>query len=138
METPRKRQRGRPRAFDPDPSATTIQALDRALLILDALAGAEGLSLSELAEATGQSPATVYRVLSTFATHGIVEQEPASQLWFVGQAAFRIGSAFLGRTDLVEAARGEMRALMAETGETSNLAIADGGEVMFLSQVETH
>ena len=31
-----------------------------------------------------------------------------------------------------------MHALMAETGETANLAIADGGQVVFISQVETH
>ena len=31
-----------------------------------------------------------------------------------------------------------MHALMAETSETANLAIADGGQVVFLSQVETH
>ena len=64
--------------------------------------------------------------------------QPATQLWFVGQEAFRIGSAFLGRTSLVEQARGVMHALMAETGETANLAIADGGQVVFISQVETH
>ena len=102
------------------------------------LAGGEGMSLTELAEATGQAPATVYRVLSTFEAHGIVEVQPATQLWFVGQEAFRIGSAFLGRTSLVEQARGVMHELMAETGETANLAIADGGQVVFISQVETH
>ena len=64
------------------------------------------MSLTELAEASGQAPATVYRVLSTFEAHGIVEVQPATQLWFVGQEAFRIGSAFLGRTSLVEQARG--------------------------------
>jgi IclR family acetate operon transcriptional repressor len=68
----------------------------------------------------------------------MVDHQPSEQLWFVGQEAFRIGSAFLGRSNLVERARGEMRALMAETGETANLAIADGGQVVFLSQVETH
>ena len=31
------------------------------------------MSLTELAEASGQAPATVYRVLSTFAAHGVVE-----------------------------------------------------------------
>ena len=68
----------------------------------------------------------------------MVEVQPATQLWFVGQEAFRIGSAFLGRTSLVEQARGVMHELMAETGETANLAIADGGQVVFISQVETH
>ncbi|MFO1107071.1 MAG: IclR family transcriptional regulator [Amaricoccus sp.] len=133
-----KRTRGRPKAFNANPEQTTVQALDRALGILKVLAEGEGMSLTELAEASGQAPATVYRVLSTFEAHGMVEVQPATQLWFVGQAAFRIGSAFLGRTSLVEEARGVMRALMLETGETANLAIADGGQVVFLSQVETH
>jgi IclR family transcriptional regulator, acetate operon repressor len=138
MDTTTKRSRGRPKAFNPNPEQTTVQALDRALSILKVLAGGEGMSLSELAEASGQAPATVYRVLSTYQAHGMVEVQPATQLWFVGQEAFRIGSAFLGRTSLVEQARVVMRELMADTGETANLAIADGGQVVFLSQVETH
>jgi IclR family acetate operon transcriptional repressor len=138
MDPVQKRTRGRPKAFTPNPEQTTIQALDRAMVILKALARGEGMSLTELAEATGQAPATVYRVLSTLEGHGIVEAQAATQLWFVGQEAFRIGSAFLGRTSLVEQARGVMHGLMAETGETANLAIADGGQVIFISQVETH
>ncbi len=138
MDTALKRSRGRPRAFNPNPDATTIRSLDRALAILKVLASGEGMSLTELAEAARQAPATVYRVLSTFAAHGMVEFQPAQQLWAVGPEAFRIGSAFLVRTNLVEQARGVMRELMAETGETANLAIADGPQVVFLSQVETH
>jgi IclR family acetate operon transcriptional repressor len=138
MDTTTKRSRGRPRAFNPNPEQTTIQALDRAVRVLKVLAESEGMSLTELAEAAGEAPATVYRVLSTFEAHGMVEVDPASQLWFVGQEAFRVGSAFLGRTSLVEQARGVMHGLMAATGETANLAIADGGQVVFISQVETH
>ena len=103
-------------------------------MILKVLADGEGMSLTELAEASGQAPATVYRVLSTFAGTGWSRSKPATQLWFVGQEAFRIGSAFLGRTSLVEQARGVMHALMAETGEAANLAIADGGQVVFISR----
>jgi IclR family acetate operon transcriptional repressor len=138
MQAVEKRSRGRPKAFNPNPDQTTVQALDRAIAILKVLAAGEGMSLTELAEASGQAPATVYRVLSTFQTHGMVEVQPATQLWFIGQEAFRIGSAFLGRTSLVEQARIVMRELMSDTGETANLAIADGGQVVFLSQVETH
>lgn len=138
MENTPKRGRGRPKAFNPKPEQTTVQALDRAVHILKVLAEGEGMSLTELSEASGQAPATVYRVLSTYEAHGVVEVQPATQLWFIGQAAFQIGSAFLGRTNLVEQARVVMRELMSDTGETANLAIADGGEVVFLSQVETH
>jgi IclR family transcriptional regulator, acetate operon repressor len=133
-----KRGRGRPKAFTPNLEQTTVQSLDRSLHILRVLAEAEGLSLTELAAASGQSPATVYRVLSTFELHGFVEVDPARQLWFIGAEAFRIGSAFLRRTSLVERGRPILRELMAKTGETANLAIADGGEVVFVSQVETH
>lgn len=138
MEPAQKRSRGRPRAFNPVPEQTNIQALDRALAILKVLAEGEGMSLTELAEASGQSPATVYRVLSTFAAHDVVEFQPARQLWFIGQGAFRIGNAFLGRSSLVDQARLVMRELMVASGETANLAMADGGQVVFLSQVETH
>ena len=104
METARKRTRGRPRSFNAPPDSNTIQALDRALHILKVLAGSDGMSLSELAEAARQSPATVYRVLSTYEAHGMVEFQPAQQIWFVGQEAFRIGSAFLGRIEGLTAA----------------------------------
>jgi IclR family acetate operon transcriptional repressor len=138
MDAPLKRTRGRPRGFAADPEAATVQSLDRALALLKVIAAGEGMSLSELAEAAGQAPATVYRALQTLGAHGMVAQDPASQLWAIGPEAFRIGAAFLTRTNLVEQARGVMRELMLATGETANLAIADGAEVVFLSQVETH
>ncbi len=138
MDGTQKRTRGRPRAFNPDAEAVTIQSLDRALVILKALAGREGMSLTELAEAADQAPATVYRVLTTFAAHGMVEFQAAGQLWNIGPETFRIGSAFLTRTNLVEQSRAVMRDLMTATGETANLAICDGAELVFLSQVETH
>jgi IclR family acetate operon transcriptional repressor len=56
----------------------------------------------------------------------------------VGAGAFRIGSAFLRRTNLVERARPVMRALMEATGETANLGVEQGDMVLFVSQVETH
>ncbi|MFV2003034.1 MAG: HTH-type transcriptional regulator BhcR [Paracoccaceae bacterium] len=138
MNTDQKRQRGRPRGFSSNPESNRIQSLDRALNILRVLADGEGLSLTEVAEASGQAPATTYRVLTTFQLHQMVEFQKDRQLWHVGPEAFRIGSAFLKRTDIVERARPVMRELMLETGETANLAIADGAEVVFLSQVESH
>ena len=96
------------------------------------------MSLTELSEATSQSPSTVYRVLSTYEKHAVVEFQPEQQIWLIGREAFRIGSAFQGRSELAEHARAEMRDLMTETGETANLAIAADGEVMFISQVESH
>jgi IclR family acetate operon transcriptional repressor len=132
------RRRGRPRAFHDKTAENTVQSLDRALVILDALAEAGGIGLSALAQRLDQSPATVYRVLTTFQTHGMAELDPATQAWNIGPKAFLIGSAFLRRTSVVERARPVLRGLMEATGETANLGIARGHEVLFLSQVETH
>lgn len=133
-----RRARGRPKAFHDKTRQNTIQSLDRACGILAHLAEAQGLTLTELASRLDQSPATVYRVLTTFEGHGLVELDPAQQTWHVGAGAFRIGSAFLRRTNIVERARPFMQRLVDATEETANLGIRQDGRVLFLSQVETH
>ncbi len=133
-----KRLRGRPKSFIDKSKETRIQSLDRALDVLSCVAKGSGLTLTEIASELGQSPATIYRILTTFAARDALEMDPASQEWFVGPASFRIGSAFLRRAGLVERARPIMRTLMVETGETANLGVENDGQVLFLSQVETH
>ena len=133
-----KRLRGRPKAFTEKPEQSRIQSLDRALDVLALVAGGNGMTLSEIAGALEQSPATIYRILSTFAARGHLEMDAASQEWHIGANAFRTGSAFLRRTGVVERARPFMRRLMAQTGETANLGIESAGQVLFLSQVEAH
>lgn len=132
------RPRGRPKAFNDKTDQNTIQALDRALGLLELLAASPGLTLSDLAQRSGQAVATVYRALVTLQGHGMVEMEEQGQLWHIGGGAFRVGSAFLRRTKVVERARQVMEALMRDTGETANLGVEVGDEVLFLAQVETH
>ncbi|PVH27883.1 HTH-type transcriptional regulator BhcR [Pararhodobacter oceanensis] len=130
-------KRGRPRAFHDKTEQNTVRALDRAMVLLQSLAQSDGMTLSELAQSEGESPATVYRVLITLAQHQMVELDPVGQIWHVGAGTFRAGTAFLRRTNVVERARAPMQALMRATGETANLGIAQDGEVLFLTQVET-
>lgn len=132
------RPRGRPRAFHDKTDQNTVQALDRALGLLTILASGSGMTLSDLASHSGQAVATVYRALVTLQTHGMVECEEPGQVWHIGSGAFRVGSAFLRRTKVVERARQPMDQLMRDTGETANLGVEVQDEVLFLSQVETH
>lgn len=133
-----KRQRGRPKSFTDKTGEARIQSLDRALDVLGCIAAGSGLTLTEIADDLGQSPATIYRILTTFAARGALEIDPATQEWYVGPSSFRIGSAFLRRSGMVERARPMMRILMVETGETANLGVENDQQVLFLSQVETH
>ncbi|MEM1301656.1 MAG: HTH-type transcriptional regulator BhcR [Pseudomonadota bacterium] len=137
MDQPR-RNRGRPKAWDDKTQQNTIKSLDRAMAVLEHLSAQSGATLTELANDTDQSKATVYRILVTLEARGLVELDPESQEWHVGPGAFLIGAKYLRRTSVVHRARPILRALMEETGETANLAVARDSHVMFVSQSECH
>ncbi|MEM6622793.1 MAG: HTH-type transcriptional regulator BhcR [Pseudomonadota bacterium] len=133
-----KRSRGRPRTTSADAPAAAAQALDRGLHLLRILSRERRSNLTEIALRAGMPASTAHRLLTTMQRHGVTEFDEDTQEWLVGIEAFRIGSTFLHRTNLVEAGREVMRRLTEDTGETSNLAIPDAGDVVFISQVETH
>jgi IclR family acetate operon transcriptional repressor len=133
-----QRNRGRPKRFDGDESQNIIQSLDRAIDVLETLAVGGSMTLSQVASTMDQSPATIYRILSTFRLRGMAEVNPVTQEWSVGAEAFRIGSAFLRRSNVITRAMPIMQHLRDETGETSNLGIERDDKVVFVAQVETH
>ncbi|WP_428672542.1 HTH-type transcriptional regulator BhcR [Roseibium sp.] len=133
-----RRARGRPRAWDDKSEQNTIKSLDRAMAVFEHLSTQSGVSLSALSDQLGESTATLYRILFTLETRGLVEFDQGQQLWHIGPGAFIIGARFLRRTSLVERARPILRKLMEDTGETANLGVAQGDQVLFVSQIETH
>ncbi|PTX54161.1 IclR family transcriptional regulator [Litoreibacter ponti] len=135
---PKKRARGRPKAFNDKSEQNTVQSLERALSVLKHLAEQRGIALSDLAKETDQSPATLYRILTTFQLHQMTEFDENEQLWHIGAGAYRVGANYLRRTSVVERSRPVMRQLMQDTGETANLGVEQADMVLFVSQVETH
>lgn len=133
-----RRARGRPRDWNDSADQNSIKSLDRAMRILAFVSEQRGMTLSAIAGQMDESPATVYRVLVTLEGQRMVEFDAEEQAWYIGPAAFVIGTRFLRRTSLVERARPVMRRLMEATGETANLGMERNGAVLFLSQVETH
>lgn len=114
-----------------------VQSLVRALSILNALAESDdGMTLTEIAQQVKLPPSTAHRLLTTMQHERYVSFDGERTLWFVGVQAFSVGNAFTKNRNLSQIARPYMRALMEDSGETVNLAVADGGEVIFLSQVE--
>ncbi|WP_040577308.1 HTH-type transcriptional regulator BhcR [Methylopila sp. M107] len=132
-----RRRRGRPKGFH-ESSVGPIRSIERAFDVLEVLASSDGVTLSELSERLGQSVTTMHRVLSTLERRRYAEHVIDCQEWHVGSQAFRLGSSFLRRNDVVEQSRPDMRELMLATGETSNLGIERQGDVLFVSQIETH
>ena len=132
------RPRGRPRGGPTNKAVTNVRALERALLLLGIIADADSLSLTELSQRAGMPASTAHRLLVTLQNFGYLEFREDTQQWSVGVEAFRIGGSFARRIKVVDAGRPMLRELMEQTGETANMAIADDGDVVFVSQVETH
>ncbi|MGZ2257327.1 IclR family transcriptional regulator [Roseobacter sp. A03A-229] len=135
--TPQKRPRGRPKSQFKESSAGTLQSLDRALGILTAISKAERATLTDLSLSLGVPTATTHRILTTLQKHGFVAFDEERQDWVIGLEAYRTGVSFLNRTGLSAVSRPIMRQLMERTGETANLAIPDGAEVVFVAQIES-
>jgi IclR family transcriptional regulator, acetate operon repressor len=113
-----------------------VQALTRAISILRATAeSGEGLTLTEIARATGLAPSTAHRLLTTLQQDRFVQFEPQGGRWTIGVGAFAIGNAFLSARDIVRCARPLLRRLVDKSGETANLAVLDEDMAVYLGQV---
>jgi IclR family acetate operon transcriptional repressor len=123
-------------AVRPETSArgsSGVQAVDRALDILEALATAGApLGVSALAHTTGLPVGTIHRLLRTLAARGFVRQEP-SRDYALGPALFRVGRA--GNRAIAAPARPYLARLVEISGETANLAVLEGDHVVYVAQV---
>ena len=115
----------------------TVQAVSRALAILEAMAGEGALGLTELARKVGLKTTTAHRLLATLAARGFAEQEPATLHYRLGPKAFEIGTAALAAMDIRATARPFLKELVERLNETTNLAILDNGQIVYIDQVES-
>lgn len=129
-------KRGRKAGENAAPAS--VQVLDRSLVLLSIVAEADGSTLTALADATGMATSTVHRLLTSLSAHGMVVNDSDTGLWTVGLRAFEIGNAFLRNRKVGTISRPFLKKLMEETGETANIGIEDEGNVVFISQMESH
>lgn len=110
-----------------------VQSLDRALNLLEHLADAGGsMRLAELEAATGLPLPTIHRLLRSLAHNGYVRQEP-SRRYALGARLIRLGES-AGRS-LGTWAKPRLAELVAEIGETANLAVLEVDAVVYVAQV---
>lgn len=114
-------------------SPGAVQSVDRAIDVLEALARSEGpVGVGELAVATGLPQGTAHRLLRSLQTRGYVRND-ASRKYSLGASAFLLGDA--AQRSLARSARPHLGALVALSGETANLAVLEGDDVVYLAQV---
>jgi IclR family acetate operon transcriptional repressor len=116
----------------------TVHSLLRALSLLEVLAeDDDGYRLVDLAQRTGLSTSTVHRLLTTLEQKRFVQFDRDGNLWHIGVQCFAVGAVFGRRRNIAQLALPIMRRLRDTGGETVNLGLADQGDVIFLTQVES-
>lgn len=118
-----------------DKITTPIQVIDRAAAILDTLAGHDQpLSLKLIAADTGLHPSTAFRILASLGGHGLVDRDPAGH-YRLGARLLHWGDRVRSRLDLRGEARPVMEWLRDQVGETVNLTVREGDEVVYVERM---
>jgi IclR family acetate operon transcriptional repressor len=114
---------------------TGSQAVERALRLLRCFeVGPPTRSLSELAQLNGLTPATAHRLLRALCRAELLAHDPLTERYGLGVALVPLGSRAADAIG-VPAIRPLLESLAATTGESINLGVRDGGDVLVLLSV---
>ncbi|MFG1925983.1 IclR family transcriptional regulator [Cryptosporangium sp. NPDC048952] len=109
-------------------------ALDRGLGILRLVAQHRRLPVSGIADALGLSRATAYRLVERLREEGWLISEGHGGPVRLGPVAAQLAAAALESVNLRDVAIPVLRELVEATGETANLAVPNGAEMVFVAR----
>lgn len=93
--------------------------------------------VADLAEHLAMSRSTVHRILSTLTDEGLLEQDPDTARYRLGLALFDLAAAVPSQRNLHEAVLLPMTDLRNATGETVQVGVLDGRQVVYVERLES-
>lgn len=116
------------------PSPYAIQVLERADALLSALAQrSEAVNLKTLAAETGLHPSTCHRILNDLLVARIVERAGVGE-YKLGMRLLELGNLVKARLSIRDVALEPMRRLHRTTGQTVNLSVRQGDEIVYIER----
>jgi DNA-binding IclR family transcriptional regulator len=113
---------------------SSIQVIDRMAVLLDAIGRyPDPVSLKILAAETGLHSSTAFRILNSMVSNGFVERDPSGK-YLLGRKLLRLASRVHVTLDLRQIAQPVMARLRDELGETVNLTVQEGDEVVYIEK----
>ncbi|HVL36549.1 MAG TPA: IclR family transcriptional regulator [Burkholderiales bacterium] len=124
-------------AVPKDEQKNPIQVVERMMRLLDVLERhPEPLGLKQISQYTGLHPSTAHRILSAMAADRLVDRvEPGS--YRLGMRLLELGNLVKSRISVRELALPLMRELHAQTGETANLSVRHGDEIVYVERTSS-
>jgi IclR family transcriptional regulator, acetate operon repressor len=113
---------------------TGTQAIERAVGLLRSLAADGELGITELAARQSLNPSTAHRIARALVAAGLLEQDAVTERYRLGIGLVELGLLTLQRLG-IEAARPLLEGLGETTGESINLGVRRGSEVLVVLRV---
>lgn len=118
-------------------SGGSIRVLDRAVSVLGFMAECRRqVGITEIADATALSKATVHRILSTLRDYSVVLKDDSGR-YQMGPSVLFWADAYRRHAGLAEISRPWLRRLWEESHETVHLFIFEGGEAYYLDKLDS-
>lgn len=114
------------------PRSGSVQSIQRAFQLLETMADNGGtMGLSQLASESGLPLPTIHRLVRTLVDLGYLRQD-LSRRYVLGPRLIRLGES--SSTMLSRWAQPHLSQLVDELGETANLAMLDGDQIVYVAQ----
>jgi DNA-binding IclR family transcriptional regulator len=114
-----------------------VQSINRAMDILELLSREEMLGITQIAQVVGLDKTTVFRIIQTLCARGYVRQDPSTQMYSNTLKLFEMGTRIVDGHRILGKARPHVEALAMSTRETVNLAVKDGGNIVYVDKIES-
>jgi DNA-binding IclR family transcriptional regulator len=95
------------------------------------------LGVTTLARRLGVAKSTVYRLVSTLVSEGMLEQNRDTERYRLGIALFGLGALVRQRMNVSTEARPYLFDLREATNETIHLALLDGADILYVYDLES-
>ena len=117
----------------------TQSTLIRGFTIVEKIVQADRpLSSAYLAEELDLPKATVHRICQQLEDEGLLQREPGGKRFTGGKRLRSLAMSTLSNSVLNAHRRSILQALSQEVGETCNLTVLDGNEIVYLDRIETN
>jgi IclR family transcriptional regulator, KDG regulon repressor len=117
--------------------APPVQAVARAIDVLEALGQSGEMGVSEISREIGLSKTAVYNILRTYEHRRMVNRDPVTSRYRLGWRIYELGAEVVRHNELAPLARPLLKELARRTGETVLFAILDRTAVTYVDLVES-
>jgi len=113
-------------------------ALEKALQVLEAIIDQpQAVGLPDVADRLGMSRQTVHRVLQQLMENGLIVRDPSRDRFAIGPRFSRMALDAMQSANKGIPIRATIQKVVDELGETCNMGVLDGQNIVYIERVET-